>query len=655
MAPFSSRVASFARVALASLVVASLSCSDEETPVRSAEPVAALGLPAGCQPLLGGADCMLPFPSDFFLTADASMPSGKRVEVTGAARLVSGSGKSGDVYGWMPADGASKTPTILTLLGSAASAEGLVGLLDAPERSATLDSPTLIVEADTGALVPHFVDLDIREPEPASRALVLTPLVGLKPRARYVVAIRRVKGPDGALAATPEGFRRLRDGVTDPSLAPVAARYEPGVFGVLGKAGVARSELQMAWDFSTGSDELTGRDMLRVRELTLAWLQTHQPRITVTQVTDSDDPLIWRTVEGKISVPLFLTGAAPGARLARDAAGAVEQRGETEVDFSARVPRSVRDGKAPGRPLAYGHGFFGSRKEIFDGSTGTIASDLGAVLFGIDWWGMSDDDLGVVIDGLSVNPDQVLLFTERVHQAMASWTVMTAAIRQGIAQDAAFQRPAGGALYDPSEVFFLGISQGHILGGTLAAFNPDLRRVALNVGGASLTQMMFRARPFMPFLAFARISFERPVDQRKYTATLQPLFDRIDPGFWASRVLADKLPGSPADRRVLQQAGLGDSEVPNLGSFLHARLLGLPQLTPTPRPVFGLEQRSGPIDGSAFSLYDMGVDPAEVYRLPMGAAEGNAVHSGLRVRPDVIAQLDRFLRADSQVIAPAAP
>ena len=41
---------------------------------------------------------------------------------------------------------------------------------------------------------------------------------------------------------------------------------------------------------------------------------------------------------------------------------------------------------------------------------------------------------------------------------------------------------------------------GHILGGTMTALNADVRRTALQVGGAGFSTMMFRARPFTRFL-----------------------------------------------------------------------------------------------------------------------------------------------------------
>lgn len=650
---------------LASL--AACSSDDGEAAPAGKPPVASLGLPAGCQPLLGGDDCFLPYPSNFHLQEDPALPTGKRVAPAGAGKLLNDKGVSADVGDWMPSDGASKTPTLLTLLGSPVSLDGLVGILDPYERSATLESPTLLIEADTGALIPHFVDIDTRDERPERQSLVLTPLVGLKEKTRYVAAIRKVKGPDGALAKTPEGFRRLRDQDNDAELAPLLARYEADVFAPLNKLAVDRAELQMAWDFSTGSDESKARDMLRVRELTLAWLQGKAPAVTVDSVEEAaDDPLIWRTIRGKVQVPLFTETDKPGALLHRGADGRVEQKGEAQVDFVARVPRSLRDRFEPGRPLAFGHGFFGSREETVGGSCAQMADTLGMVFVGIDWWGMSGDDLGVVAENLAGDPSLALTFTDRLHQAMANWTAVTAAMKTVFPTLEAFRRPkqdgapgtskdpqgnsnADAALFDATRVHFLGISQGHILGGTLAAFDPDLDRIALNVGGASFTQMMFRARPFGSFLAILAGGMKEPFLQRKYAATMQPLFDRIDPGFWAPYVLADKLPGSPADRRVLQQAGIGDVQVPNLGSFLHARLLGLPQITPTPAPVFGLEQKAGPVDGSAFALYDFGVSP-EVYREAKGAAKENPVHNDLRLRPDALDQLDQFFRADGKIV-----
>jgi NagD protein len=52
----------------------------------------------------------------------------------------------------------------------------------------------------------------------------------------------------------------------------------------------------------------------------------------------------------------------------------------------------------------------------------------------------------------------------------------------------------GNALVDPSQVYFQGISQGHILGATYAAISPDVRHAVLTSGGAS-AEWLFASTP----------------------------------------------------------------------------------------------------------------------------------------------------------------
>lgn len=630
---------------------------------------APLALKDGCNPLLAGADCFLPYPSDVFRVADSTLPSGFRVETSGAAKMKAGHGGSADPSEWRAMDGFSKMAPILALLGGPIATTGLTGAMDPPAVTMTAASPTLLIDASTGALIPHFADVDPREDDPTKQALVIHPLVGLKEKTRYVVALHGVKGPDGMPAPPPEGFRRLRDKVTgDPELASLGARYDADVFAVTTQAGVARADLQLAWDFTTGSDEHVAADMLKVRELTLAWLAQNQPIVTVTETKDAPSADLWKTIKGNVQIPLFLEAApspSTDPKLFRDGSGKVAQNGMATVDFVVNVPNTVRDQAGPGRVLGFGHGFFGTTDELSSQGTRTIESTLSAVTIGINWWGMSNPDQGIVANNLASDPGMVFNFTDRVHQAMANWIVVMAAVRGKMKDDPAFHRPmsgpgvdptganAGALMYDDTTLNFLGISQGHILAGTLAAVHPTIERFTLNVGGAGLSTMMFRAAPFTPFLLILSSATSLPskLDQQKFAAASQRQFDRIDPGFWASMVLTSKLPGSPADRRVLQQAGLGDSQVPNEGSFLHARLLGIPQMVPSKREIFGLETKMAPIDGSAFALWDFGIDDS-FYEIANAPPKNTMVHDKLRIDPAAMAQMDAFFRKDSQITNP---
>lgn len=658
------------------LLVGAASCSDSP----GVDERGPLAMEEGCQPLLASTRpdevsrgwCLLPYPSDFHrVTRDGEPP---RIVLPPAAKPRQRDGRLADIHEVVRMDGASLIPTIVATLPSDISRDGLPGILDDPLDSATSASPSLILDVESGALVPHYVDVIERGVDPEHAPIVLRPFSPLSPSRRYVVALKGVRLAGSAdapsdpsrLAPAPEGFRRLRDGVADPALEASRERFDGEVFAPLERAGVRRSELQLAWDFTTGSREAPRADMLRVRELALAWLASNTPAVTISSAEPGSDR-IWRTVKGTVEAPLFLEDRAPGSALFRGADGAVAQNGTTTFEFTVNVPNSVRDQFEPGRALAFGHGFFGGTGELEGNGAKTIAEHLAAVEFGIDWWGMANEDVSGVLEALALFPEEAARFTDRVHQAMANWLVMLAAIRGPLASAPELTRPADGAgvvtgpsgesnggqlVYDPSFIGYFGASQGHILGGTLAALAPELTRVVLNVGGGGFSHMMPRSANFGPFALFLDGTFKDKLITQAYIAMFQPALDRIDPVTYAGLVEARDEPplqGDAPGRRVLLQIGLGDAQVPNEGSFLHARALGVRQTLPAPRRVFGLEPATDPTE-SALTLFDFGIDTSGT-RDP-APLELNDVHEGVRVNAAALRQMDEFLRPDGVIRHP---
>lgn len=649
----------FATLACAALAVGP-GCS-------SASPLTPLVIPDGCQPLAPDVSCTLPYPSDFFLVPDATLPSGKRVALTGAAKPVAPNGADFDVTASWAADGASRQPTIVAAVPGEIVGDGLPNIVDDPARSMDATaSPTLLLCADTGELVAHYADIDMRPTDSAKVTIQIRPFVQLAPKTRYVVAVRDLRTASGA-APPAEGFRRLRDKQTsaDPALAALAARFDRDVFAPLDKKGVARKGLQLAWDFTTGSAERPVADMLRVRELTLEWLKTHAPAVTVTSsLPDAGTGEYWRVVRGTLQAPLFLDKPGIGAHLFRDQTGAVAQNGEATFPFVVLVPATVRDQWEPGRALAFGHGFFGTMEETTGAPARKLLPALHAVTFAIDWWGMSEPDREQVINDITQRPSHIADFVERTHQAMANWLVTTAAIRSTMQQQDDLKRPqsgpgtstngqgmsnAGALLYDPAHVYYFGASNGHILGGVMSALNPDVERAVLNVGGAAWTHMMPRALPFLSFQFLLLSTLRDSVGFQTAIAMIAAPFDRTDPASYASFLIGAKLPGNP-DRRVLLQTGLGDASVPNAGGFFHARTLGLSQVGPTPQAVFGIPTADASTLTSAYTLFDFGIDTS-TYRDPAPIAD-NRVHNSLRSDPQAMAQMDAFLRPDGTIIQP---
>lgn len=601
----------------------------------------------GCQPLLAGVDCVLPYPSDFFRRPTSE---GYRVDLTGTAELSSDDNVSADVGDVRPVEGFSRLPLIVARFAEPASADALVGLMDPPEESLDLaTSATLILNADTLEPVPHFADLDQLEGDGTRNALVLHPLVALAEGTRHVVAVSGLTSANGGLVTAPEGFRRLRDREerSDP-----AERFDAEVFEVLKQAGVDRGGLQLAWDFTTGLDQAVIGDMRDGRARARAALADRPPEVTITKVEehpeDEGKALVWREIRGTITVPLIVDSDEVGATLLRDGEGRVRVQGTAELPFVALVPTSLEDAATPGRVICYGHGFFGDRREAVHEPPQRIADELGAVLFAIDWWGMSRADVTAFVDSMVAHPSEVTAFTDRVHQGMVNWMALTAALRGAMMEQEALKRPTGELLYDPSQLSFIGISQGHILGGVVAAVNPDIDRIVLNAGGAGMTHMIYRAKPFEPFLELMSFAMSDPLERLTFVATLQRHLDRIDPAVYAPYVLDAPFEDSPADRRILLQVGLGDTSVPDFTGFLHARLLGARLLTPSPIDVYGLEPLETGARGG-LEVFDFGVDTSfEASHAPPPSK--NEVHEGIRRLDAAIRQMDAFFRPGGEIV-----
>ncbi len=211
-----------------------LACPQNKPPLALAE---------GCQPLLNGADCMLPYPSDFFRVED---DAGTRLQLTGAAVQVTPNKAKVDINRVTPTDAYSTVPTLVTMFPEHVVEEGFVKLEQggAPSLSPAT-SNTIIVDAETNTPVPHWVDLDAHAKDPLRRALVFHVFVGLKPSTRYVVLMKGVKNADGALVAAPEGFRRLRDNESagDPQLEPLQKQFDAQVFPSAKAVGIEFPDL----------------------------------------------------------------------------------------------------------------------------------------------------------------------------------------------------------------------------------------------------------------------------------------------------------------------------------------------------------------------------------------------------------------------------
>ena len=608
---------------------------------------------ATCNPIAPEWDCLLPFPSDVFLVPDPSLPSGRRLAITGAARLTREDGVAIAPYERHLADGFSHYPPILALFPGGVDPTNLVFHTDDLSKSTGSSSPTVLLDAASGRAVPHFAELDPMADDEARRALLIRPLARLENATRYIVAVHGLRDLHGALVAPPEGFRRIRDqeASNDAVLDALAERYEVEVFPALEARGVQRETLQLAWDFTTETAQSVTRDMLHMREDLIARLNEAPPDVTVTAVVDDVDERVFRHVEATMRVPLYVSSDQPGAVLTRDEHGEVNATGYADVPFLLRIPRSLEHwtpDQPPARVLQYGHGFFNGRDEMDASWLMEFAERYRFVVVATDWWGMTGLDLPPLIDALTTDPSRMMEFSDRLHQGMANFIALTYAVAGPLRRIPELQF-GGATVYDPDQIGFYGWSQGGVLGGTYLPLAPRIQRGVLSASGASFAFMMPRSRNFRPFFMLMKTSTPDPLDIQKWVALLATSFDRIDPVTYAGHTIHDRYPGGPSERRVLIQGAVGDTEVPDLAGQLMARTMGVDHLQPASREIAGLTQVEAPHPGSAMVEFGFGIEEPLPGTWAVPPMTDNGVHHDLPRVQAGMQQIDAFLQPTGQI------
>jgi hypothetical protein len=139
-------------------------------------------------------------------------------------------------------------------------------------------------------------------------ALLMRPAKNFRDGHRYIVALRRLKDADGQPIEAPAAFRVYRDRYSS-GIDEVNARREhmEDIIARLQRHGVRRDELYMAWDFTIASTRSIAGRMLHMRDTALTIVGDAAPAFEITNVTDFESGESIRRVEGRYTVPNFLT------------------------------------------------------------------------------------------------------------------------------------------------------------------------------------------------------------------------------------------------------------------------------------------------------------------------------------------------------------
>ena len=613
-------------------------------------------LAADCDPI--GLRCGFPFPSDVYLRPDPSgrSPSGRSVQFGPATLPKTNGSRPIPVEAFHDLDGWSPASTAMTFMPGATAA----GLATPDTIASTLEaaSPTILLNAATGARVPHWVEVDASARDAGQRALLLRPAVLLDTSTRYIVAVRAVIDANGAALPATEVFAALRDGAPhdDPSVGSRRAHYDD-LFGRLEAAGVARADLQIAWDFTTGSTASITGPMIAVRDAALAVVGPDGPEYTVTSVEDDPNEYISKRLILTTRVPAFLNATTfmagdPVPHLMRDEAGVPQQNGWMDMDVLVQIPRvAFEGGDVPLGVLQNGHGLFGGKNEGRNGYLARMAAD-GYVTIAVDYFGFSDADTDLAAEALAVRPELVKGFVDRqvqgmVNQLLAMRMMIGRVARDGIAgPDGAVILPPGAI--DPTLRFYRGDSQGGIMGGTYMSVSTDVTRGLLAEFGTPYSLLLNRSVDWPMYGSILAASYGDDRDVQLLLGVIQLHWDRTEPSGFVRHLATDPLPGTPPHRVLLNDA-LGDHQVTTRAAHVMARAIGAMLLRsddparPVLRDLFGIDQADAPLSvGSALVEYDFGLPPEPLENVP--AAEGCDPHDRVRVLGPSIRQQDVFFR-----------
>jgi hypothetical protein len=609
----------------------------------------ALPIDSACNPL-GVNHCMTPWPSSAFEVDDATAATGRRLALTEALLLHNSNGESTDPTVWNRMDGFSASAPIIMSFDGGVDPSNLAPPND-PDQSMADASPTVIVDMTTGAKVTHFAEVDlVAAATPDHQAVFLRPTQRLTGGHRYAVAFKRtLKRKDGADLPVPPGMQALLDGATTthPLLEGMRPRF-PAVLDALAAVGVTKDQLLLAWDFTVESDDLIRRDTRTVRDRGVAAMAGVTLQYTINgDVTNPAGDPIRRRIDGTFDAPLFLTNDGrfvPRTIVARDSAGLPVFQKMYRAPFTAIVPACAYTSATPVGMIVYGHGLLGDASQVASGAVQGTAADLCMVIVGTDMRGMSTMDIGQVARALTnlTYADEVF---EVQAQGILNHIALAQAMRTTMAQGLFVDDPDGTGsqparvLVDPAKVYYYGLSQGGIFGGTVMAYDPTILRGVLGVGAANYSLMLERSADWQDYRTILSGAYPDPLDIVFAVSLMQMRWDQTDPAGIDNSLLAGTATGVPA-KQILLQIALGDEQVPNIASEWAARTMGMPVLTPSAKTPYALPTIATPIaTGSALVYYDGGAPVPPVGNI---AAMATGQHDLTRNAPAARRQMKTF-------------
>jgi pimeloyl-ACP methyl ester carboxylesterase len=587
----------------------------------------------------------LPWPSSAYEVPDATTVTGRRLQLPIEAmpkNLDATPINPVDFNRW---DGFSPTGPMLAAFATGVSAEGLPTWKD-PDASLAADSPIVVVDADTGERAPFFAEVDQNTHDILRRNLIIRPLARLHAGAHYVVGIRKsVKAADGGELVSPPAFVAALAGTGYQHGRYDSARYTQ-IFAALEAAGVAKTDLVLAWDYHTASDEFLRRDLTTMRDAAIPAMGTDGANLSFSATAQSPKGGIYKRYLGTYKSPNFLdNGETDESRIIRDSAALPAMDGLRDARFAAIIPQCVETMPLPRPVIVFGHGLFGSSEGYLDDQfVIDLAQENCFIIIAGDFIGLTDRQLALAplaVNDMNKGPG----ITEKLAQSVIDFIALETLTR-GPMRTAPEFAYNGTPVIDATKTFYVGGSLGGIMGNVFMAYDPNITKAVLAVPGGDWSLLFERSNAWHLLMGAAQGAYEDPDVYQLNIAFLGMAFEPYDPITTAAHVIKDPLPGIPV-KNIDIWYSVGDCLVSNISTEIVARTMGLDMLAPSVKEVWGMPAKAGPLV-NGITLYDEHPTPLPS-DLNIPPANDNGTHSGVNRNPSALRQVYQFLLQDGVV------
>ncbi len=471
-------------------------------------------------------------------------------------------------------------------------------------ESVSPDASVLLVPLVPGAshLEPHPI---VTRFEPRrtrywpGETLAIRPADGfpLLPGTLYAAVVTRAVRP-----AAGGSFRRDVDLeallARDASVARLGALYEPAL-EALETLGIARDTILSIAVFRT-------QDPTALLAASVAWVHDALP--TPVVVADAwrarGSTATYNVVQGRYrGAPTFQEGVSPyattGGAIHLDEEGHPILVGTFEARFALSVPTSPMPDA--GYPIVlYGHGTGGDFRSFLDDDTAGLVAAAGFAAIGID---------APIHGERAEHPDGTLFFNVANPDAVRSNPLQAAldhaaevlAVTTMEVPIGLLERDGRAVHFDPSRIYYIGHSQGALVGPLFFGVDASARAALFSEGGSLIGYTMREKTEPVDIPALVRSllglpgantadAFEREgfTLEHPVITLLQGWIDVSDPGNYAAFAAVRPLP-TVGPRSVALTEGLRDPYVSPAGMEALATAYRVPVLAPVARELAGLE------------------------------------------------------------------